>query len=475
MYQYLNSPVQPVTFGDAMQISLNNYYDILKANAGSLGANELLQLKLVADIIDITDKKNKEGGYEWFSFYNLIRRSDLEIEPDPVSGTALAGIAKVSELYGKFLNKLSRYVLIKELSPEDQKKKSDLDVEIEALTTQIGTYANLDYATWKQYCELHGYNPADMARYNQWAEVFGHAKRIQELIDIQTEKNFEVIQIIDRKYPNADDQEIVTALVNYRSSSMRLCYPTLPDYLYLPTEISLQYLLSLLPVSTGQFDARYSMGFDLDPIKIKTTQAGAINGKFNHTTTDSSTITTDWSASGSIGYFFINVSASASDHKTISEEFRTATEMKLNAKAAFRVNINYGPWFNANLFRSKYIKANPAVFMEFFGAKGSLLLYPKALILVRGFSAEFSNSQNWTYDYEHNFSASVGGGFSVFGINFGGSQFYSQNTKEHKIDQAGTSLKISDDENTLRFVGYAVEKNEFLPEKMLEDFLVSKK
>src|SRR5579872_2440239 len=110
LYTNADSPIQPISFGDAMQISLNNYYDLLKVQAGGLGANEFLQLKLVADAVDISDIQPNGGKYEWFSYYNLLNRSDLEIEPQPLSGTVLAGVARVSDIYGKFLNRLANLV-----------------------------------------------------------------------------------------------------------------------------------------------------------------------------------------------------------------------------------------------------------------------------------------------------------------------------------------------------------------------------
>jgi hypothetical protein len=331
---------------------------------------------------------------------------------------------------------------------------------------------DLDYTNWRRYCELRGINPADTGRYSLWAENFGHAKKIQELLDIQTEKNFDLIQIIDRKYSDADDQEIVDSLVQYRKTSMQLCFPALPDYKYLPTEISLQYLSQIYPpVSSGLYEARYFYKFGMDLNTIKTGGAGAIDASFNRSTSDSSSITTDWGASGSIGYLFINVRASESEHKQISDDFKKSTEIALKSKSALRVNVEYGAWFNEGLFKSKYIKQHPELFVEFFGKNGTLLYYPKGLILIRGFSAEFKSTQVWTYDYQRSFSASAGGGFSIFGINFGGSQSYSENTSQHKIDQTGTSLKISDDDATLRFVGYAVKKNNLLTQSLFEEYL----
>jgi hypothetical protein len=77
------SPVRDVTFGQALNLSLDSYYDILKAQVGGLATEEYLQLKAVADAIDIS------SHYTWFSYYNLLQRSDQAIEPTPVSGVVL--------------------------------------------------------------------------------------------------------------------------------------------------------------------------------------------------------------------------------------------------------------------------------------------------------------------------------------------------------------------------------------------------
>jgi hypothetical protein len=88
-----------------------------------------------------------------------------------------------------------------------------------------------------------------------------------------------------------------------------------------------------------------------------------------------------------------------------------------------------------------------------------LLYYPTGLILIRGFLVKFSSSQNWVYDYKHHFSASAGGGFNFCGVSFGASASYSEDEHTHQVDQTGTDLTFSDDEHTLRFVGYSVKKN----------------
>ncbi len=464
LYRAQISPVQPILFGEGMQISLDNYYTLLKEQSGSLQAEEFMQLKLAADPIDISLPLTEQGQYEWYSYYNLLKRADLEIEPGPLSGTAQVGASRISDIYGKFLVQLSNLVVIKQLSADDLKRKGELQEELSALKTQLGGLSNADFAAWKDYADLRGYNYGDMAAYTSFSSAYGSADELERLMNVKNTKTFELIRIINKPFADADDQEIMTATVNYYSSSMRLPYPTFPDYTYLPNIINLNYLLGLPHVSTAVFDDRYVFTFDETLNFIKTTGAGALSGTFNRTTDDSSTINTDWGSSISVGYSFIHVNASVSEQQEISEDFKKGIEIGLSSKSSFRVGINYDPWFKPNLFKSKYIKDSPELFEEFFNENGSLLYYPTALIVIRGFSINFESSANWTYDYHKKFSASGGGGFNVFGINFGGSGNYSQDTKEHHVDQTGTKLTFGDDETTLRFIGYAVKKNTFWTE-----------
>lgn len=466
MFTLASSPVTEITFGQGMQISLNNYYDLLKAQAGSLGADEFLQLMVAANGIDISEKKNADGGYEWFSYYNLLNKCDLEIYPQPVSGNVLTGVERLSNIYGDFLNKLSQFVKPSELSPEDLQEKADLEVQIDAIKTQIGAYSEADFLAWKNYCELRNINITDGSLYLQWADTMGHGREIQNLVKNKNQKNIRITQIINKTYANPDDKEIMDALSLYLQPSMQMAYPRIEDYMYTPPP-SLTYLMSIPPYSVpGQYDLRYIITFDKGLDFLKKSSIGAISATFERSTSNSSSISTDWGHSGNVRYAFISVNSNVNDSRAIQEDFQKAISIQLKSKATIRVGINYGPWFRPELFNSSYVVNNIELFQEFFGPSGSLLYYPTDMILIRGFGIEFISSSNWTYDYKRNFSASLGGGFKIFGVNFGGTTNYSKNVKEHQIDKTGTTLTIGDDENTLRFVGYILKKNTVMEDRI---------
>ncbi|MQA22844.1 hypothetical protein [Rugamonas rivuli] len=458
---FASSPVQDVTFGQALNISLNNYYDLLKEQVGSLKSEERLQLKLVADTIDLSEeKKASQGGYEWFSYYNLLNRSDKGIQPVPVAGEIQVSLAQLSSVYGSFLRKLRSYAVMKVLSDQEQNRVKEIDLQIDTIKDDALNLYLLDREKWARVAPAMGYSVGDNDAYVQWSGQYGHIRMIEKKNSEIRNLQFEQQTILAKQYPDADDQDIVAADTDYHNPLMRLRYPVWPDYKYKNgDEFSPSYLAMLPLGSTALFDDRYVATFDKTLTTIKGAGSGNFIGEFSKTTSESSSITTDWSGSGSGGYAFIRVSASVSDHTKIQSDFSKATTIKLGADSATRINIAFPSWFNPTLFEHRHVKENPHEFEEFFGKQGSLLFYPTALIVIRGFSVEFSSSQDWSYDYEHRFSASGGGGFSAFGIPFGASADYSSSVKEHQVDQSKTSLKFKDDKDTIRFVGYAVKKN----------------
>lgn len=454
-----DSPVRDVRFGTALKISLDNYYDLLKAQVGGLATEEYLQLKLVADTVDLSDSKASDGGYIWWSYYNLLRRADLAIEPSPVTGEVATGLATLADVYGRFLRKLRSYAVVAVLSAADQLRLADLDKISDARRHEARQLAIREASEWARYAEAMGYEVGDRNAYVQWSSSFGYRRDIEARMTAIRIVEVEKRTILDRTFPEPGDREIIDAEFAYNDPAVRLRYPAHPDHLYDEGDrFNLTYLATLPLGSTGLFDDRHVASPDKSLATIKTAGAGAFDATFDRTTQFSRSITTDWKGSGSGGWSFIRVRASASQHTRIQEDFDKATSIRLGAKAAFRINMSFPAWFRPLLFTHKRVRENPHDFAEFFGPNGLLLYYPTALIVVRGFSTSFKSSQKWTWDYKNSFSASGGGGFRSFGINFGGSGSYSRNVKEHRVEQSDTTLTIADDDATLRFVGFAVKK-----------------
>lgn len=464
MYIFASSPVRDISFGQALNLSLDSYYDLLKGQVASLQADEFLQLKLVADMIDLSvDEKASKGGYIWYSYHNLLERSDIAIEPHPVSDSATVGLELLSDIYGRFLRRLRKYAIAKELTPQEQLQISDIEKKIDALKKECDGLVLDDRARWEKIAQAMGYSVGDWTAYRQWSSMNGSIRQIQEKYDKIRKLTFDKKTILNRQYPNADDKEIIDAEFDYDNPMTKLRYPIWPDYTYPEGDLfSPSYLSGLGGGSTGLFADRYVAKFGQTLTTIKKAGTGTLVGSLDKQTATSSSITTDWSASGSGSYGFISANVSASEHKQIQEDFKKGLTINVGAASATRVGVSFPSWFKPTLFKHKHVTDNPHDFLEFFGEKGSLRYYPTALIVVRGFSIEFISTQAWTYDYDKRFSASGGGGFSSFGISFGSSASYSSHIKEHQVETSNTSLKFSDDTNTVRFVGYAVKKNDVL-------------
>lgn len=450
-----SSPVRPVDFGKALKISLDSYYDLLKAQTGGLQAGEFLQLKLVADPVAISDKE-----YKWYSYYQLLRRSDRAIAPTPIDGVVLTSGSDLASEYEKFLRKLRTYVVKVNLKPDEQQKIAELDGLLERAKNKINDFAKLDRTNWKQFAEMMGYQYGDEVAFQQWAVHNGHRRDIEALVLSIQDWEFDKRTILDRKYPEPSDREIVQAEFDFTNPYMRLRYPLHPDRDY-PNGASFNvtYLSGLPLGSSGQFDDRRVVTWDKPLDFIMENGAGGFTAKLDRTTSSSSSITTDWSGSASGSYgLFISVRASASEHRQIQEDFSNGTSLELSAKSAFKTEIVYPKWFQPILFQNKRVVDNLIEFESFFGKKGSLLYYPSHLVLVRGFSIKFTSTQSWTFDYKKRYSASGGGGFNAFGFGFGGGGSYEEDMREHNVDVANTHLTIGDDEKTVRFVGYVLRK-----------------
>jgi hypothetical protein len=463
----MSDPVQVVPINAALSVSLNNYYDLLKNQVGGLAAQEFLQLKLVADPVDLSST-----GYPWFSYWNLLNRSDLAIQPTAVSSVVMVSSARLSDVYRNFLRLLRNYVVQQSLSSTDQTTLNTCDSDEDGLRSIIAGYQALDRHAWTAYAALMGFQPGDSLAYVNWLSSNGHLGQIQEAYQKIIDIEFTRRTILFKKYPVPSDQEIVDTELLLYSLTMKLDYPVYPDTTYLPTVLTLNYLSQLSLAANGeptaQFDNRLAVSWNESLQFIQTTGAGGFTASMDRTTQNSNSISTDWGASASGGYLFISGNASASDQTQIQEDFNNVISIGVSAGSAFKLQIAYPDWFKPDLFSNQRVLENPSAFVPFLGPQGSLLYYPTHLILVRGFKATFTSSQNWTYDYHNKFSASGGGGFNAFGYSFGNSDSYTNETKQHSVDVAGTQLTIADDPSTVRFVGYCVHENNALVSKVAD-------
>jgi hypothetical protein len=370
----------------------------------------------------------------------------------------------LASVYEQFLRQLVTYVVQINLSDGDQKKVNELQLQIDSLKTQNLTWVEQDRATWVSYANAMGYNPGDKDMFFQWDAQYGHGAQLQNGFQQINSIQFQINTILDKQWPEPADIDIVNAQIAFYESQMRMCWVLFPDAMYSErAQFSLEFFTQLQQIDTAMYTSRRVISWDKSVDFMKTSGGGSFTAHFDSSTSTSTSITSDWGGSSSASYGFISVNANASEHTQIQTDFSHATSLDLSAAATYKVGLVFPGWFQPSLFSNKRVTDNIKDFAQFLGPNGSLLYYPSHLICVRGFKASFGSTQNWTYDYQHNFSASGGGGLNVCGISFGGSASYSNSEKEHTVSQSNTTLTIADDQATVRFVGYGLTKNTVYP------------
>lgn len=457
----MSSPVKPVTPGAAMKITLDHYYDILKARAGNIANKQFIQLSLASSVLDLAPEptvlKPSDGGYHWHSKYNMLQRCDRSIEIAEIDGELAAQLVPFSTYYGEFLDLLGQYAVKVELSPSDQARYAQIQLQLRDHKRTLRLFSSTDRSDWLQYAAQWQIEPGDYDAWARWSKDQGYFYEMRDERDAMIDLLAERKSILNRQWGDPADQTIAEAVVQFDRSTMG--YPIHPDNLYADGDrFDPTFLSTAITQSDSQFEIRPVVGFSMTFENLIKSEAGAFSVTMDRTTSQSTSISTDWSAGASASYAFVRVSASASEHTSIQRDFNNTESVSVAANAVVPVDLNF-PWVNHALFNNKRVKENIRDFADFFGPRGKLRYYPIRVITLRGMEAKFKSSQAYSFDYERKFSARGGGGFSAFGISFGGSASYSKNVKKHEVDQAGTELTFTDGNGTIRFAGFVVQQN----------------
>ena len=432
------------------------FYDVVKEQLGSLGSLQFIQIKAVAEQLDISK------SYPWFGYYNYLNRTDLLLEPVPVSDTMSASGRTLSEEYGRFVNAAMEFVEVKELDPETIAKIDDLLIRQENCRIEVERLVDRDYTSWEKYASRRGIPLGDSGAFQQWSNAYGHASELAKLQAQILNIAGDIARLRSREFSNPDQKEIKDTYNQVVSPGSRIRYPRRTDTEYPGVQFSLPYLAGLPYGSTALYDDRHVVFPDRSIEEVTSGTIGAFSVQFDRHREASSAMSQDWGVSGGASYGWFSVSANASSHTQISEDFRKTSSVTIGAKSCSAIPANARPWFTQNLFKNKIIVDNAASFGRYFGAAGTLLYYPVSLIVVRGFTVKFKSSQSWTYDYQHNFSTGGSGSMRAFGIGWGGGYSYSESHAEHKVEQSGDELIFSDGDNTLRVIGFVAQKNQQL-------------
>lgn len=444
--------IQPL---DHFKTTFDLFYEFVKGQVkGGLKADQFIQLQTIAEPLDFAK------DYRWFSYHTFLNKVDQTLKPEPLSDQFSVTDRTLAREYERFVETALQLVEAIELPPETIAKINAEIVKSENIKKEIRRLVREDGEAWKEYAELRGIPFGDLAQYLQWSNRYGNANDIEAQASALEGCYGTLEQLRRQQYTDVDQREIKESWDKLISVGARIRYPRRPDNEYPDgAKFTLPYLASLPTGDTAMFADRPVIFPDLSIDTVMGGTSGQFSVTFDKSRTSKESMSTDWSGSVSGSYGWFSASVDASSSTQIDEEFSHTTDVSLGCKSCMVVPMQPPSWFNPSLFENKLILKNKRTFARYLGPQGTLLYYPKGLIVMRGFNIRFASTNKWKYDYTHDFSVGGKASAKFFGIGIGGGYKRHEHQESHIVEKNGDELKFSDGETTLRVVGYVAQKN----------------
>lgn len=442
------------------RLTLDHFYTIVKEQVGNLQADQYIQLQATAVPLDVSQK------YEWFSRSNLSGFFDVRIDPTPVAENVtdktpdllLRAGARYSTAYEQFLAELLSLVEIKELDGATLKRIDDLTTRINNNGSRINGLLDQRFDDWQRYARASMIQPGDLYAFQHWLQGHHTTRAIVDLSQEQARDQSMIQALRLRQYADPDHQAVVDAWAAVTAPAARMRFPRYEDGTYLEEakKFSPYYFAKLDDNDSNLFINRQLMTSRTALATIETGNVGAFSETITRQSMANSRITTDWSVSGRGGWGPFRMSAKASSHEQIREDFSHTQAITVGAKSLQAIPFD-ATWFDAAMLEHPLAVRNRRMFERFLGQQGTIRYQPTHLLVARGMNLKFTSVQDWSYDYESDFSASGSGSARIFGVGWGGGGSYSRSKREQKVERRGHDLVLDDGEN-LRIIGYQVSE-----------------
>lgn len=228
----------------------------------------------------------------------------------------------------------------------------------------------------------------------------------------------------------------------------------------LPTDLSIEEKYGLDPITigaaadSGMFAFETSLG--LLPsgtlTKIPDMQ-GSRDVTFENNQKETHNHDSEWHASGKVGWGLWKANANAQQEEHFRQSIKNLESIKIECDFLGEYWVNRRNWFSSDVFNNKYVKE---ILKNEPDTVALLSMCISSMIIVRGLRV--------TYKFEHeddttiwsSYSYGGGGGFSVFGIGFGGSGGSSGSKFDHVVNKQDKTVTFSDGENVCRLLALRV-------------------
>lgn len=447
-----------VTEVDALSdygLTLDHFYALVKKGIGDLAANSYLQLQATAVPFDVSSK------YPYYSFGSIAQYGDMSIAPIPVSDLLLSNpLALLSVEYYGFISELLALVEVKELDSDTLSLIDKYETKNANLQSRVGILRQRLFLNWQIYADSTMTPRGDLVTMRHWLAGQPDSTEIYQ-IEKEMHRNQALIEGLRiRKYPDPSHQQVVDAFAKFSSPASRTRYPRYDDRMYGEEQSKFN------PVYFAHLPDNDSAAFANRQITrvlptIETIETGTVGGFIDNIIKHSqatSSIKTDWKASGSGGWGPVSFRAEASSREAIEDDFKHTQGITVGAKSLQALQLDMSAWFVPGLFTHPLLAPNRRVFERYLGEKGSLRYLPTHIIVARGFRITFHSSQDWRHDYRSDFSASGSASAKIFGVGWGAGGSYSRSVHEQTVEKRGHDLVLDDGEN-IRLIGFNVLEN----------------
>ena len=436
-------------------LTLDHFYGLVKKQVGQLAANAYLQIQATAVPLDISN------DYKFFSLGNIAQFGDLTIEPQPVSDLLLTNpLALLSREYYSFISQLLTLVEARELDPATQAHIDKLVTANNNLQSHINNLLQRRLQDWQVYADATMTQRGDLAAFLHWADGQASSTEIHQALAEEAQNEALITGLRTRRYADPSHQQVVDAFAKFISPASRTRYPRWDDRLYGDEQpkFNAVYFAHLADNDSSLFANRQITTTRATLDEIATKPLGGFSDSVAKHSQATSSITTDWSASGHGGWGPLSFKANATSRQQITDDFSHTEAITVGAKSLQALQLDMSAWFEPGLFSHPLLAPNRKVFDRFLGEKGTLLYLPTHLVVARGFHLEFHSSQTWQHDYKSDFSVGGSASASFFGIGWGGGGSYSKSVHEQAVETRGHDLVLDDGDN-IRLIGYNVVKN----------------
>ncbi|MBX5164804.1 hypothetical protein [Rhizobium sp. NZLR4b] len=339
------------------------------------------------------------------------------------------------------------------LTPQQQQTVDDCDTNVNTAIENIKTIRTAALEAWLAYAKEAGLKPGtpqyELAYANYYQPYIAQIKNErQKIITNQAKRRAVFLSVF--KSPADREMANVYERCNAVESQQSL-----------PTDLTLETKYGIDPINIGAAADGGMYAFETElgllpsgTLTLMLHKQGERNETFSNEDEETHNHDSEWHANAGGSWGLWHASGSDSEEEHFKQSIEHLESIKISCDYLGDYWVNRRDWFSSTIFKNKHIvkalKDNPSYLTR-------LALCISSVIIVRGLKVEykfrdFSDTAVWSsYNY------SGGGGYGVFGIDFGSAGGGSSgNSYDHVINTKEKSVTFLDGPDVCRLLALRV-------------------